>query len=454
MRYTPHDYQKYATEWILQKEKCGIFIDMGLGKTVAALTALEKLKYDYFDVGRVLVIAPLRVAENVWDAEIQKWDHLNHLTVSKVLGPEKKRLKALNTEADLHIINRENVEWLVKLYEKDWPFDTVIIDELSSFKSNKAKRFRALRKVRPFIKRLIGLTGTPAPNGLIDLWPQLYLLDGGERLGKTITGYRERYFVPDRRSRDVIFSYKPRPGAEETIYNKISDICVSMKSEDYLQLPDRIDNTIDVYMPDQAKKKYDQLERDKLLPLLESDVEAGTAGVLANKLLQMAGGAVYDEYGKPEVMHSAKIQALEETIEAANKKPVLVFYNYRHELDRIQKKFGARVMDTAVDIDAWNKGEVPVMLAHPASAGHGLNLQAGGNIIIWFGLPWSLELYQQANARLHRQGQTEKVIIHHLVTKDTVDEDVMVVLGNKESGQDALLEAVKARVGKIYTGVS
>ena len=405
-------------------------------------------------MGRVLVIAPLRVAENVWGAEIQKWDHLNHLTIAKVLGPEKKRIKALNTEADLHIINRENVEWLVKLYEKDWPFDTVIIDELSSFKSNKAKRFRALRKVRPMMKRIIGLTGTPAPNGLIDLWPQLYLLDGGERLGKTITGYRERYFVPDRRSREVVFSYKPRPGAEETIYNKISDICVSMKSEDYLQLPDRIDNTIDVYMPEQAKKKYDQLERDKLLPLLESDVEAGTAGVLANKLLQMAGGAVYDEYGKPEVMHNAKLSALEETIEAANKKPVLVFYSYRHELDRIRKKFGARVMDTAVDIDAWNKGEVPVMLAHPASAGHGLNLQAGGNIIIWFGLPWSLELYQQANARLHRQGQQQAVVVHHLVTKDTVDEDVMKVLANKESGQDALLEAVKARMGKIYAGVS
>ena len=405
-------------------------------------------------MGRVLVIAPLRVAENVWGAEIQKWDHLNHLTIAKVLGPEKKRIKALNTEADLHIINRENVKWLVKLYEKDWPFDTVIIDELSSFKSSKAKRFRALRKVRPMMKRIIGLTGTPAPNGLIDLWPQLYLLDGGERLGKTITGYRERYFVPDRRSREVVFSYKPRPGAEETIYNKISDICVSMKSEDYLQLPDRIDNTIDVYMPEQAKKKYDQLERDKLLPLLESDVEAGTAGVLANKLLQMAGGAVYDEYGKPEVMHNAKLSALEETIEAANKKPVLVFYSYRHELDRIRKKFGARVMDTAVDIDAWNKGEVPVMLAHPASAGHGLNLQAGGNIIIWFGLPWSLELYQQANARLHRQGQQQAVVVHHLVTKDTVDEDVMKVLANKESGQDALLEAVKARMGKIYAGVS
>jgi len=406
-----------------------------------------ELMYDRFEVKKVLVIAPLRVAENVWDAEIEKWDHLKQLTTSKVLGPEKKRMKALDTEADIHIINRENVEWLVKLYEKNWPFDTVVIDELSSFKSNRAKRFRALRKIRPFIKRLIGLTGTPAPNGLIDLWPQLYLLDGGERLGKTITGYRERYFTPDKRSRDVIFTYKPRPEAEETIHEKISDICISMKAEDYLDLPGRINNTISVYMPEKAKQKYDQLERDSLLPLLESDVEAGSAGVLTNKLLQMAGGAVYDEYGEVEEIHKAKLKALEEVVEAAAGKPVLVFYNYKHELKRIQKKFKARILDTNKDIADWNKGEVPVMLAHPASAGHGLNLQTGGNIIVWFGLPWSLELYQQANARLDRQGQKETVIVHHLVTKETVDEDVMKVLENKESGQEALLEAVKARIG-------
>ncbi len=446
MRYIPHEYQKYATKWIAENNKCGVFISMGLGKTVCVLTALSDL-YDQSRIKKVLVIAPLRVAENVWDAEIQKWDHLNHLRISKVLGTEKKRLKALDSEADLYIINRENVEWLVNLYKDSWPFDTVVIDEISSFKSNKAKRFKALRKMRPLIKRLIGLTGTPAPNGLIDLWPQIYLLDGGERLGKTITGYRERYFVPDRRSRDIIYSYKPRPGSEETIYEKISDICISMKSEDYLKLPDRIDNTINVCMPEKARKKYDQLERDKLLPLLESDVEASSAGVLANKLLQMAGGAVYDEFGGVEEIHKAKLKALEELVDASVGKPVLVFYNYKHELSRIQRKFKVRTMDKNKDIQDWNKGEVPIMLAHPASAGHGLNLQAGGNIIIWFGLPWSLELYQQANARLHRQGQRESVIVHHLVTEKTIDEDVIKVLANKESGQEALLRAVKARVG-------
>ena len=450
MKYNPHEYQKYATDWIIEKEKCGVFIDMGLGKTVATLTAIDELMYDRFEIQRVLVIAPLRVAQNVWDAEIEKWDHLNHFSISKILGPEKRRMKALNTEADIYVINRENVEWLVNLYKNYWPFDMVVVDEMSSFKSNKSKRFRALRKMRPFIKRMVGLTGTPAPNGLIDLWPQIYLLDGGERLGKTITGYRERYFVPDKRSRDVIFTYKPRPGSEEAIYEKISDICISMKAEDYLQLPGRVNNTIKVEMPEKAKKKYDQLERDKLLPLLESDVEADSAGVLTNKLLQMAGGAVYDEHGSVEEIHKAKLNALEEVIEAAGGKPVMVFYSYRHEMDRILNKFKARVLDKKEDIEDWNRGEVPVMLAHPASTGHGLNLQTGGNIIIWFGLPWSLELYQQANARLDRQGQEETVVIHHLVTQGTVDEDVMRVLENKESGQDALLEAVKARVMNTY----
>ena len=452
MKYKPHSYQEYATQWIIDKEKAGLFLDMGLGKSVITLTAIVELMHDYFDVVRVLVIAPLRVAQSTWDAEINKWDHLKHLKISKVLGTEKERTQALNTTADIYIINRENVSWLVERYKDNWPFDTVVIDELSSFKSHRAQRFKALRKVRPFMKRVVGLTGTPAPNGLIDLWPQIYLLDGGERLGKTITGYRERYFNPDKRNQHIIFSYKLKDGAEEAIYKKLSDICVSMKSEDYLKLPERINNVIPVKLSDKAKKKYKQLERDLLLPLLDTDIVANTAAVLTNKLLQMANGAVYDEDGKIQEIHNEKLKALEDTIEAANGKPVLIFYSYKHDLQRIKehlKTENVRELKASKDIEDWNKGEVPIMLAHPASAGHGLNLQAGGNIIIWFGLTWSLELYQQANARLYRQGQKQNVIIHHLVAEGTVDEDVMKALDEKQVGQEALLNAVKARLKKV-----
>lgn len=402
--------------------------------------------HNYFEVAKVLVIAPLRVAESVWGTEAKKWDHLKHLRIAKVLGTEKERIQALNATVDIYVVNRENIKWLVDYYKKKWPFDMVVLDELSSFKSHKSQRFKAMRKVRPLVKRVVGLTGTPASNGLLDLWSQVYLLDSGQRLGKTVTGYRERYFLPDKRNHNIIFSYKLKDGAEEAIYNKLSDICISMKSGDYLNIPERLDNIVPVQLAPKVMEKYRQLEQDLLLPLVNGDVVAGSAAVLTNKLLQMTGGAIYDEDGGVQEIHNEKLAALEDLIEAANGKPVLVYYAYRHEVDRIQKRFDCRVLDKPKDIEDWNKGQVLVMLAHPASAGHGLNLQNGGSTIIWFGLPWSLELYQQANARIHRQGQKNTVVVHHLVTKDTIDEDVMQVLKNKEAGQEALLQAVKARI--------
>ncbi len=449
MIYNPHQYQGYATNKILEQDAVGLFLDMGLGKTVSTLTAVDQLLYDYFEVQKVLVIAPLRVAQKTWPDEIRKWDHLKHLKISRVLGSEKQRLAALQVKADIWVINRENVEWLVDLYGKEWPFDMVVIDELSSFKSSKAKRFRALRKVRPCIKRIVGLTGTPAPNGLIDLWSQVYLLDQGERLGKTVTGYRNRYFEPGKRNRTVIFSWDPKPGAEEAIYSKLEDLCVSMSAEDWLQMPERIDREVMVQIPEAVRAQYDQLERDLLLPFAGGDITADTMAILSNKLLQMANGAVYDENGATREIHQAKIEALDDILEAANGQPVLVFYNYQHDRDRLLKHIpAARVLDTEDDIEKWNQGKIPVMLAHPASAGHGLNLQAGGNIIVWFGLTWSLELYQQANARLYRQGQDKSVIIHHLVAEETIDGDVMAALAGKDVSQKALLEAVKARIEK------
>lgn len=449
MIFKPHIYQEHAIQKILDLPAVGLFLDMGMGKTVCALTAIVELLHNCFEVAKVLIIAPKRVAEDTWSREINKWDHTKHLKIVKVLGTAKQRINALESSADIYVINRENTEWLVNFYKKDWPFDMVVIDELSSFKSSKARRFRALRKVRPFIKRIVGLTGTPAPNGLIDLWSQLYLLDQGERLGKTVTGYRERYFEPGKRDprRGIVFDWKPKPMAEEAIYGKISDICISMQAKDYLELPERINNVIPVSLPATARKKYEQLERDLLLPFAESDVVADTAAVLSNKLLQMANGAVYDENGGVKYIHNAKLEALEDVIEAANGKPVLVYYAYRHDRDRIKAKFpNARSLDTEKDIIDWNDGKIDLLITHPASAGHGLNLQAGGHIIVWFGLVWSLELYQQANARLDRQGQQHSVIVHHLVAEGTIDEDVMKAIEGKAVGQEALLEAVKARI--------
>ncbi len=451
MIYQPHPYQEYATNRILEQEAVGLFLDLGLGKTVATLTAIDQLLYDYFEVSKVLVIAPLRVAQKTWPDEVRKWDHLKHLRISKVLGSEKQRMAALRAQADIWIINRENVEWLVDLYGKDWPFDMVVIDELSSFKSPKARRFRALRKVRPMIKRIVGLTGTPASNGLIDLWSQIYLLDQGKRLGKTVTGYRNRYFEPGKRNRTVIFTWEPKPGAEEAIYKQLEDLCISMSAEDWLQMPERIDRVIEVQLSEEAQAKYDQLERDMLLPFTAGDVTADSMAVLSNKLLQLANGAVYDENGVAREIHQAKIEALDDVLEAANGQPVLVFYAYQHDRDRLLAHIPmAKELETEQDIDAWNQGKIQVLLAHPASAGHGLNLQSGGHIIVWFGLTWSLELYQQANARLYRQGQEEKsVIIHHLVAVGTIDEDVMRALVGKEISQKALLDAIKARIALL-----
>lgn len=450
MKFIPHQYQEFAIKKIIDTPATGLFLDMGLGKTAITLTALNELKNVYFDADKILVIAPLRVAQDTWSRESEKWDHLKHLKIAKILGSRTKREAALNSAADIYVINRENVPWLVSMTGKHWPFDTVVIDELSSFKSNKSKRFRALKRVRPLMQRVIGLTGTPSPNGLHDLWAQLYLLDQGLRLGKTVSGYRDRYFVPGKRDGHVVYEWKQKKEAEDRVYNQISDICVSMRAEDWLDLPKRIERTVHVPLAPAVREKYKQLEKDLLLPFEDSDVTADSAAVLSNKLLQLANGAIYDENRDVQHVHDAKLDALEDLIEAANGKPILCFYAYRHDLSRIQERFpSARKLEDTNDIEEWNRGEIQLLLTHPASAGHGLNLQDGGHNVVWFGMTWSLELYQQANARLDRQGQKERVIIHHLVAEESLDEDVIVRLGDKTAGQDALLDAVKARLERI-----
>lgn len=446
MKYKPHNYQQFATDFILNQNICCLMLDMGLGKTVITLTALWQLALDSFDVSRVLVIAPKRVAEDTWPKELAKWEHLTGLTASLVLGSAAEREAALQRKAFLYIINRENVAWLVKNHY--WDFDMVVIDELSSFKSNKAERFKAMKKVRPMVTRIVGLTGTPAPNTLLDLWPQMYLIDMGQRLGRFIGGFRDRFFLPDKRNREIIYSYKPREGAEDAIYALISDICISMKAADYLGMPERIDNRIEVSMSPKERKLYDDFQKDMVLSIGDEELDAANAAALSNKLLQMANGAVYGEDKKVIPIHDRKLDALEDLVEAANGKPLLVAYWYKHDLQRIKARFkNARCIDTAKDIDDWNAGKIPLALIHPASAGHGLNLQDGGCTIVWFGLTWSLELYQQLNARLWRQGQKHTVVIHHIVTKGTHDEDVMRALENKDTRQSALIEAVRARIG-------
>lgn len=446
MKYKPHNYQQFATDFILNQNICCLMLDMGLGKTVITLTALWQLALDSFDVSRVLVIAPKRVAEDTWPKELAKWEHLTGLTASLVLGSAAEREAALQRKAFLYIINRENVAWLVKNHY--WDFDMVVIDELSSFKSNKAERFKAMKKVRPMVTRIVGLTGTPAPNTLLDLWPQMYLIDMGQRLGRFIGGFRDRFFLPDKRNREIIYSYKPREGAEDAIYALISDICISMKAADYLDMPERIDNRIEVSMSPKERKLYDDFQKDMVLSIGDEELDAANAAALSNKLLQMANGAVYGEDKKVIPIHDRKLDALEDLVEAANGKPLLVAYWYKHDLQRIKARFkNARCIDTAKDIDDWNAGKIPLALIHPASAGHGLNLQDGGCTIVWFGLTWSLELYQQLNARLWRQGQKHTVVIHHIVTKGTHDEDVMRALENKDTRQSALIEAVRARIG-------
>ena len=446
MKYSPHNYQIYSTNFILNNPISAIFLECGLGKSVISLTAINDLMLDYFDVSRTLVIAPLRVANSTWPDEIKKWDHLKHLNYSVVIGSEKERLDALRKPAHIYLINRENVDWLITKSGVSWKFDMVVIDELSSFKSYQAKRFKSLLKVRPKIKRIVGLTGTPSSNGLMDLWAEFRLLDMGERLGRYITYYRQNFFIPDKRNQQMIFSYKPKDGAEKKIYSLISDITISMKSKDFLKMPECVMNEVIVTLSDKEQKLYDSLKQDMVLSLEENEIDAINAAALSNKLLQMSNGAVYNDDKESLHIHDRKLDALEDLIEGANGKPVLVAYWFKHDLEKIKDRFDVREIKSAKDISDWNEGKIPVALIHPASAGHGLNLQAGGSTLIWFGLTWSLELYQQTNARLYRQGQDSTVVIHHILTKETIDEDVMKALKTKEKIQDALIDSVKARL--------
>lgn len=446
MRYFPHDYQRYATDFIINNPISAVLLEMGLGKSVISLSAINELMLDYFDVSRTLVIAPLRVANNTWPDEIKKWEHLKYLSYSVVTGSEKERLAALRKPAHIYLINRENVDWLITISGIPWKFDMVVIDELSSFKSYQAKRFKSLLKVRPKVKRIVGLTGTPSSNGLMDLWAEFRLLDMGERLGRYITYYRQNFFVPDKRNQQMIFSYKPKDGAEKKIYSLISDITISMKSKDFLKMPECVMNEVIVTLSDKEQKLYDSLKQDMVLSLEENEIDAINAAALSNKLLQMSNGAVYNDDKESFHIHDRKLDALEDLIEGANGKPVLVAYWFKHDLEKIKDRFDVREIKSAKDISDWNEGKIPVALIHPASAGHGLNLQAGGSTLIWFGLTWSLELYQQTNARLYRQGQDSTVVIHHILTKGTIDEDVMKALKAKEKIQDALIDSVKARL--------
>lgn len=450
MKYSPHDYQRYATNFIIDNPITAILLDMGLGKSVITLTAINDLLFDSFEIHKVLVIAPLRVARDTWPAELEKWDHLNSLTYSVAVGTEVQRKAALLQNADIFIINRENVEWLVEKSGLPFNYDMVVIDELSSFKSYQAKRFRSLMKVRPFVKRIAGLTGTPSSNGLMDLWAQFKILDNGSRLGRFITHFRNEYFIPDKRNGQVIFSYKPKDGAEAEIYRLVSDITISMKSTDYLKMPECVVNEVPVTLSEKEMKGYQTLKNELLLSLNGAEIDAQNAVGLSNKLTQMANGAVYGEENSVIAIHDRKLDALEDLIEQANGKPVLVAYWFKHDLSRIEERLkkchiSFSTLDTADSVKRWNNGELPVALIHPASAGHGLNLQAGGSTLIWFGLTWSLELYQQSNARLWRQGQTsDTVVIHHIITQNTVDGKIMKALKTKDKTQAALIEAVKA----------
>jgi Superfamily II DNA/RNA helicases, SNF2 family len=457
MQFVPHEYQKYCIDRMISADKLGLYLDMGLGKTVITLTAIADLKYNRFQVVKTLVIAPKKVAEATWSKEIEKWEHLKHLRIVPILGNLNKRIKSLYTKGDIYVINRENTQWLVDYLKNDWDFDMVVIDEFSSFKNSKAKRFKALTLVRDKISRFVGLTGTPTPNGLMDLWAQIYLLDKGDRLEKKIGQYRERYFDPGQRNGHVVFNYTPKAGAAKAIQNKISDICISMKSDDYLELPDIIYNDIPVILDSKAQKKYNELEEEMVLEIKDKIIDVASAAALSNKLLQLANGAVYDEDRGVHEVHNCKIEAFLELIEQLNGKSVLVFYNFKHDLERLLKalsKTGYRIgtLKTVEDQNGWNKREFDILLAHPASSAYGLNLQEGGNHVIWFGLNWSLELYQQANKRLHRQGQKEKVIIHHLIVEDSRDSDVIRALNIKGGAQESLLESLKVRLNK-YKGV-
>lgn len=448
MKCQLHSYQEYSVDWILEKNHSGVFQDMGLGKTLTTLTAIDYL-FKLEQIKKVLVIAPLNVAKQTWSDEIAKWDHLQHLTYSKVIGSPKQRLEALDREADIYITNIDVVTWLVDHYLKDWPFDMVVVDELSGFKTAVSKRFRALRKVRPKFKRFVGLTGTPAPNSLMDLWSQMYLIDGGERLEQNISKYRRKYFTPDKMNGHIVYSYKLIPGSDELIYEKIEDVAISMKSSDYLEMPELIVNDIEIELDGKSKKQYDTFERDYVLSLGEGELVAANAAVLSGKLQQLANGAIYDEDKKVIEVHDEKLTVLERIVDEAQGKPIIVFYWFQHDRDRILKRFKqAKVLEVNDgDVAKWNAGEIPILLAHPASAGHGLNLQKGSNTMVWFSMTWSLELYQQAVARLYRQGQTEQtVIMHRILVKGTEDIRARRRLETKDRGQNELIEAVKAKI--------
>lgn len=447
MHYQPHNYQRQATQFIIDHDEAAIFLGMGLGKSVITLTAIWQLMLDYFTISRVLVIAPLRVARDTWPAEIAKWDHLRGLTVAVAVGTKQDRLAALAQSAMVTVINRENIPWLISQLGSAWPFDMVVIDELSSFKNHRAKRFMALVKMRPHVKRWVGLTGTPASNGLMDVWAGFRLLDGGQRLGRFITRYRERWFVPDKRGGMQIFTYKPRVGAEDEIYAAIGDMTLSMRTTDHLQLPELTVTTMPVKLEPKERRVYEQLKADLVLDLDEATVDAANAAALSGKLLQLASGAIYTGEGDWASVHERKLDALENLVEAANGSPLLVAYWFTHDRERIVSRFPqARELKTSADIEAWNQGEITLGLIHPASAGHGLNLQSGGHLLVWFSLTWSLELYQQTNARLYRQGQSEPVTITHLVAEGTLDEAVLKALDAKDATQAALIDAVTAEI--------
>ena len=452
--FNPYPHQQAGIDWILERPACALLWGMGTGKTVTTLTAINRLLYDYMEDGPALVIAPKRVAEDTWSKEAAKWEHLQHLEVVKIMGTAQQRIDAVRSVyegpfADVYVINRENVVWLVEHLSGRWPFPIVVLDELSSFKSNQAKRFKALRRVRGRIRRIIGLTGTPRPNGLEDLWPEIYLLDQGQRLGRTLSAFRSRYLVPEKMNGHIVYSYRPRDGAEAEVYDALSDICMSIRKEDVLQLPGQIYEDIPLTPPAALLKRYKQFERDAVLEVLDGDeIMAGSAAALTNKLLQFANGAIYDMDGQVHELHTIKLDALEELIEEAGGDPVLVLYAYQHDADRIRQRIKCRSLDTSDDIDDWNAGRIPVALAHPASIGHGLNLQEGGHITIWYGLTWSLELYQQANERLNRPGQTQVCRVYHLILKGTHDERVLQSLTNKDKGQAAAIEALRLEITK------
>lgn len=447
MRYVAHNYQNYAKDFILAHKVSALFLDCGLGKTITTLTAINELMYDSFEISKVLIIAPLRVAQSTWKDEIKKWDHLNLLRYSIAVGDEKERLKALKQNSDIYIINRENVDWLVTKSGIDFNFNMLIIDELSSFKSHTSKRFKSLLKIRPYFERVVGLTGTPSSNGLMDLWAEFRVLDLGERLGRYITHYRNEYFLPDKRNGAVIFSYKPQPNAEERIYRRLADITISMKSTEYLKMPELILNDLEINLGEEDQTKYKKFKKEMVMTIQEKEIDAINAASLSNKLIQLANGSIYDDAKNFYEVHNKKLDKLEEIIESANGKPVLVAYWFKADKERIEKRFKVREIKTADDIKQWNKGMIDLALIHPASAGHGLNLQSGGSTLVWFSLTWSLELYQQTNARLYRQGQKDTVVIHHLITKNTIDEDIMKSLKRKDKTQESLMNAVKARIG-------